>query len=147
MQSSSQDSGMLGPTTSYGLVDQNQMSSSTVIDFTRRQLWLRSIPACWKGKLPCQQYGKLMWACGGEWKLWQIWHMLASRWLENLNICLAQGKEASGGAGYPVGWQTLLRAMGLGPIWMISQNTENAIWWTLEHCSLQGGKSVKHSVV
>lgn len=33
-------------------------ASSTVIDFTRRQLWLRSIPACWKGKFPCQQYGK-----------------------------------------------------------------------------------------
>lgn len=46
VQSLSQDSGMLGPTTSYGCVDQNQMSSSTLIEFTRRQLWLKSIPVC-----------------------------------------------------------------------------------------------------
>lgn len=58
VQPSSQDSRMLGRTTSRGRVDQNQMSSSNLIEFTRRQLWLKSIPPFWKGRSPCQQNGK-----------------------------------------------------------------------------------------
>lgn len=58
VQPSSQDSRMLGCTTSRGRVDQNQMSSSNLIEFTRRQLCLKSIPPFWKGRFPCQQNGK-----------------------------------------------------------------------------------------
>lgn len=34
------------------------MSDSNLIEFARRQLWLKSIPPFWKGRFPSQQDGK-----------------------------------------------------------------------------------------
>lgn len=86
------------------------MSSSNLIEFTRRQLWLKSIPRFWKGRFPCQQKqnggmcgkGEGREGCSMGAKT-DLTHTLASRWLENLNICLASENEPSSGAGFPVG--------------------------------------------